>query len=138
MTNSKKNLMDDDLSLDQDLETLFSAARESAYSPSDALLAKILADAQEEQKNQKIVHFPQSHHSASLWQKIQSVIEDTLGGWKAASAICMAGLFGVTVGLNAETLLSDFALGYWESGAIGSDNVSEFEFSSFDALLEES
>ena len=88
----------------RDLEAFFEAALDAEPDPSEALMAKIMADADA---------------VADSWaEDIQPArgglirgFLDAIGGWPAASGIVTAGLVGVVVGFSPPAMLSEITDG---------------------------
>lgn len=93
---------DGDLTGEDRLEAFFAAARAEGRgeTPSDDLMARILADAVAEAR-------VQSHAATRVagGGQIRRILRDAadavLGGWPAAAALTAVALIGVAIGLNA-------------------------------------
>jgi len=82
---------------DKILDDMFQAARSEMPEPSDDLMARVIADADQ---------------VAEAWPQAEAVPVATSGGWPAASGIVTAGMVGLVVGVSPPQTLSDFAEGY--------------------------
>lgn len=89
----------------KELEVFFEAALDSEPDPSDALMAKIMADADAEADSWAEVVQPDRGGF------LRSFL-DAIGGWPAASGIVTAGMVGVIVGFSPPAMLSEFTDGY--------------------------
>jgi hypothetical protein len=81
-----------------DLEDFFSAARRMSPAPSDALLARVLADAMAAQVPVTV----RVQRPGWLAQ-----LRDALGGWPAVGGLATAGVVGLAVGIAAPAGLGD-------------------------------
>jgi hypothetical protein len=79
-----------------DLEDFFGAARRMTPAPSDAVLARVLADAMAAQAP---VRVPRPGWLAQL--------RDALGGWPAVGGLATAGVVGLALGIAAPAGLGD-------------------------------
>lgn len=75
--------------LDEELELWFAAARADAPVPSDALLARVLADAEALRP-----HRPAERQPTGGWAEVWR----TLGGWPTAAGLAAAGVAGLWIG----------------------------------------
>jgi len=93
---------------DKILDDMFQAARSEMPEPSDDLMARVIAEADQ---------------VAEAWAQAEAVpvvtsggwfrsLLDAVGGWPAASGIVTAGMVGLVVGVSPPQTLSDFAEGY--------------------------
>jgi len=80
-----------------DLEAFFGAARRMAPAPSDAVLARVLADALAAQA-------PMMRVARPGWL---AQLRDALGGWVAVGGLATAGVVGLTIGIAAPAGLGD-------------------------------
>ncbi len=85
---------------DEILEDLFAQAREQDPHPSDALLARVLADADDVQAGMQpaLIATPNG-----LWGRIL----DALGGWPAVSGLAAATVAGVWIGVAPPSSVQD-------------------------------
>lgn len=81
---------------DQKLDAFFDAGRAEAPVPSEALIARILADADAEQTRVR----PSAPRGGSVLSGLWSAI----GGWRGAAGMGFAGLVGLWVGYAAPTV----------------------------------
>lgn len=96
---------------DAGLQVLFDAAREARPSPSDDLMARIVADAADEQ--------PDPAMSRAAQPSVFRQILDALGGWPALGGLVTAAATGVYIGFAQPDLLGGDAL-VFEETEIGS------------------
>ncbi len=85
---------------DAALEALFSGAQADA--PGDALMARVLADAQAVQEDQ--VRPVAAPVPRAGWL---ARFADALGGWGAVGGVTAAGLMGLSIGLYSPTAVTD-------------------------------
>lgn len=96
MTDERKTPRDDD-----GLERFFEAARRMEPAPSDALMARVLADALAAQP----VTAPRPEPRPGLWVQLR----EALGGWPALGGLATAGVMGLAIGIAAPAGLADLA-----------------------------
>ena len=77
------------------LDDLFAQARSVAPEPSDALLARVLADA--------VPPAPARQQEPSLWSRLL----DAVGGWPAVSGLAAATVAGIWIGIAPPTSVQD-------------------------------
>lgn len=82
-----------------DLEDFFGAARRLAPDPSDALMARVLADALAVQ-GAAVRHVPAR-------PGLLAQLRDALGGWPAIGGLATAGVMGLAIGIGAPAGLGD-------------------------------
>jgi hypothetical protein len=103
---------------DQDLDDLFAEAR-AVDAPSDALMARVLADAQNVQR--------QTHHvREDTLSRLSDLIDRLFGGWSVVSGAAMAGIAGLLFGVGLSTLNPDMTLSLQEASGWASTSVSDF------------
>lgn len=95
------------------LECLFSEAREATPQPSEALMARILADA-ERQRSMTAASEPHG----GLFRRLAA----TVGGWPSLAGMATAALAGVWIGYVSPGQLGGLATEFWP-GADGYDLV---------------
>ena len=88
---------------DPELETLFQAGRDAAPVPSEALMARIMADAEAETLRRA--------PSPAPARRALGRILDALGGWPAMAGLATATLAGVWLGFVAPDRLNTLAGG---------------------------
>ena len=103
MTDERKTQLDDD-----GLEDFFEAARRMAPSPSDALMARVLADALAAQP----VAAPCPVPRPGAWAQLR----EALGGWPALGGLATAGVMGLAIGIAAPAGLADLATAVLDQG----------------------
>ena len=93
------------------LEAYFRAARESAPQPDEALIARILADADTVRASAAAPRPARARpgHLAQLFRVI--------GGWPAAAGLATVAVAGVWLGISPPALLADTAGAYLSSDA---------------------
>lgn len=87
---------------DDFLDALFAQARDEEVQPDDALLARVLADADEVQAGFASV---QTAHpvTGSFWARLL----DGLGGWPAVSGLAAATVAGIWIGVAPPASVAD-------------------------------
>ena len=80
-----------------DLDDLFAAARRVAPAPSDALMARVLAEAMAAQAPLRRATRP----------GLLAQLREALGGWPAVGGLATAGVAGLAIGLAAPAGLAD-------------------------------
>jgi len=89
-----------------ELQAAFDAARSSRPEPSANLMARVLADAQAVQADQRVTPSPRAPRGyPQQWL-------DTLGGWPAVAGLSAAGVAGVWLGLGPMAGVSDALASY--------------------------
>jgi hypothetical protein len=83
---------------DKMLDDLFAEARGVASEPSDALTARVLADAAEARAPSPI-----SVPQPNLWSRFM----DAIGGWPAVSGLAAATVAGIWIGVAPPTSVQD-------------------------------
>ncbi len=89
MTDPKNEMLDD----------LFAQARSVQPTPSDALTARVLADADAVQPKMTASSRPK----APLWAQMM----DAIGGWPAVSGLAAATVAGIWIGVSPPSTVSD-------------------------------
>lgn len=90
---------------DDALEALFAEAREEV--PSQALQARVMADAEAVQQSLRAVHAGPTPAPSEGWlTRIVGELIGGLGGWSAVSGITAAGVVGLGIGLYAPDMVS--------------------------------
>lgn len=92
---------------DAALEQFFDAARRDRAEPSEALMARVLADALDAQAGQaaQAQHARATRHRVLLWMQLR----DALGGWPALGGLAAAGVAGLFIGFSAPAAVNDLA-----------------------------
>jgi len=108
---------------DRLLASLFDEARSENVEPSDDLLTRVLADADECQPKAPSV----SAAKASFWDRLLSGV----GGWPALSGVTAAGVAGLWIGLTPPDVVDD-----WVANAMGNTTSVSFvdDFAGFDEV----
>lgn len=102
---------------DTELEHFFHAAQAAAPQPSEALMARILRDAEAQQPKAQ----PAAPHRArGGW--LSGVLRG-LGGWPALTGLATATVAGVWIGYAAPSAVSTLASDIWPSDTTGYDVV---------------
>lgn len=96
MTDNGSKMQDDDT-----LERFFDAGRRAAAAPSEALMARVLADALTAQPVAAPRHLPRP----GFWVQLR----EALGGWPAIGGLATAGVTGLAIGMSASAGLGDLA-----------------------------
>lgn len=94
MTDQTQRPQDDDA-----LEAFFAAAKRTTPVPSDALLAKVMADALAAQEARQ--QAPARQRQQAARPGVLAQLRDALGGWPAFGGLAAAGVMGLAVGLVA-------------------------------------
>jgi hypothetical protein len=129
----------DDFLGDADLDSLFADARSDQVMPSDAFMARVLADADA----------VQDANGAGLpdWAKTKldqpargswfANLLDSLGGWRGGAGLATATVMGLAIGLGAPTTVTQLASGTWAatSAAQVADLSSETTSYALDDLV---
>lgn len=128
MTDQRQRPQDDDA-----LEAFFVAAKRDAPAPSDALLARVMADAvaaQDARQQAPARMRPQPSRPGLLVQ-----LREALGGWPAFGGLAAAGVMGLAIGIAAPTgqgALADFTSVLLAQGGAGDaylvDLMPELDF----------
>jgi len=123
---------------DAALDEIFAAGREATPAPSDAVLARILADAEGEiEARAAPVRRPAMAERPGLWARILS----GLGGWPAVAGMATATVAGVWLGFASPDQLNELAGGLLlpEASGLTSYDLEDFLPSDggFSALFEE-
>ena len=84
---------------DDMLDELFAQAREETPSPSDSLMARVLADAAAVQPTADAVQLEQP----GVWTRLL----DMIGGWPAVSSLAAATVAGIWVGVAPPSSVED-------------------------------
>lgn len=111
MTDDGKTPLDDD-----GLERFFDAARRDAPDPSDALMARVLADALAAQPPAA----PRPLPRPGVWASLRAALTQlraALGGWPALGGLATAGLMGLAIGIAAPASMADLATALLGQGA---------------------
>lgn len=106
---------------DKLLDDLFATARDAAPAASDALMARVLADATVAQQARRPAAEPQK----GLWQSLL----DMLGGWPTLGGLAVAGVTGVWIGVAPPMALETLAaevVGNTATVSFGTD-ITTFE-----------
>jgi len=93
---------------DAALDQIFAAGREASPTPSDAVLARILADAEGEIAARAV---PAPHRAGEIRPGLWSRILSGLGGWPAVAGMATATVAGVWLGFASPDQLNDLAGG---------------------------
>jgi len=94
MTDQTQRPQDDDA-----LEAFFAAARRTTPAPSDALLARVMADALATQDARQQV--PARMRPQPARPGLLAQLREALGGWPAFGGLAAAGVMGLAIGLTA-------------------------------------
>ncbi len=86
------------------LEAHFRALREDVPTPDDALMARILADADAVQADRDAMTAPALPQAAKPDTLITQIIK-TIGGWPGLAGLATAGIAGVWIGVSAPATL---------------------------------
>ena len=121
---------------DAELDDIFAAGRATALDPSDALLARVLADAEGEIES-RAAPAPRRRARRSAWTRIVS----GLGGWPAVAGMATATIAGAWLGFASPDQLNELAGGMLlpDAGGLTSYDVEDILPSGggFSALFEE-
>jgi hypothetical protein len=90
---------------DAELDLFFDAARRSRPDPSEALMARVLADALDTQGQQMRV-VRAARRPTPLWMQLR----DALGGWPALGGLAAAGVAGLFIGFSAPAGMGDLTV----------------------------
>lgn len=114
---------------DDDLDSFFAAARDTAPAPSEALMARVLADASLEQS--RPVPMPTRTSHRSVWQMLAAVF----GGGGALAGMMTATVAGAYIGFSQPLGEGIFAL--VTNTVTGAESTTIDMMPGIDALLEE-
>ena len=91
------------------LEDFFRAGRANPAQPDDALLTRVLADAEAAQNAVVATGGTARRARPSLW----AMVAGAVGGWPAMAGLATATVAGVWIGVSAPTGLSNMAMTVW-------------------------
>lgn len=87
---------------DLELEALFAAAQDEVITPSDALLARVMADAEAEiATGAEAAADVCAARSEPANRRVLAALIATLGGWRSIAGLATAGVAGLVIGLGA-------------------------------------
>lgn len=87
---------------DLELEALFEAAQDEVITPSDALLARVMADAEAEiVARADAAAAARAVPSTPVRHPIIAALMTALGGWRSVAGLATAGVAGLVIGLGA-------------------------------------
>ena len=90
---------------DAELDALFGAAQSQVVTPSDDLMARIMADA----AAVSVESLPESEKAvSSFWQSVLGMI----GGWPAAAGLATATVAGLVLGLTSPDVIETWTDDY--------------------------
>ncbi len=128
MTDHRQRPQDDDA-----LEAFFAAAQRTTPAPSDALLARVMADALAAQEARQQV--PARMRPQPFRPGLLAQLREALGGWPAFGGLAAAGVTGLALGLAAplgQDGLAGFASAFLLQGDTGDaylvDLMPELDF----------
>ncbi|MDF0602888.1 hypothetical protein P1J78_19270 [Psychromarinibacter sp. C21-152] len=101
-----------------ELDRLFEAARSAAPAPSDALLARVMAEAEAEMPVAHVAPAPPARRRGWLAGLIAGV-----GGWPAAAGLVGAAVTGVAIGVASPQALERLSGGYLSPGGYALENL---------------
>jgi|GEM_PF-2138911 len=130
MTVSDQNTPPLDAAAEAQLEQLFAEARDAAPVMSDALTARMLADAYDAQPQPAPVPKPAAKTAAKS-RGFGDAILGFLGGWSVATALVAASAFGISLGYASPDLVP----GVFESTWVEADAAEDAD--PFETLLSE-
>ena len=113
---------------DRELDDLFLQVAEQDFQPSDALVARVLADADATQTC--AVLRPVRHQRVRRWN--WRVWRDSFGGWAVIGPAIAAGLTGVWVGFASPTVID-----VWLAKVTGTTQTLSFLYDTEVLLYEE-
>lgn len=87
------------------LEDFFAEARSVEFSPSEDLLERVVADANDVHVGQLVIR--PSNVGSSIWPQFM----DFIGGWPSLGGVAAAGITGLWLGLVPTASLDGFAAG---------------------------
>lgn len=129
----------DDFLSDADLGSLFTRAQSDAVIPSDAFMARILADADSVQdaNGAGLPDWAKPKPEQSVRGSWFANLLDSLGGWRGGAGLATATVMGLAVGLGAPTTVTQLASGTWAgtSAAQVADLSSETTSYALDDLV---
>lgn len=98
---------------DQTLDALFAEARASTL-PSDALMARVLADAD------AMAPTRSARRPISAW------VDQLFGGWPVLSGAAMAGVAGLVFGIGLTAMNPDLSLNLQQASGLSTDVLIDF------------
>lgn len=110
------------------LDDLFDLAREVQVAPSDDLMARIIADADE------IQTMPSALPKAAPVSIIGGLM-DLIGGWKALGGLATATATGLWIGISPPTAFEDFTTDYYTTAASDISDAGIDSLLGFDTLI---
>lgn len=96
---------------DQDLDVFFQAARKAAPTPSDDLMARVLADSTAQQPD--VVGLPVAGTADAVGPGLLGRLFEGLGGWPALAGLTACLVLGVGIGINPPGSLEDLTSYYF-------------------------
>ena len=109
------------------LEGFFEAGRANPAEPGDALMARVLADADATQNSARVVARPAKRVRPAIW----AVLTGAVGGWPAMAGFVTATMAGVWIGVSAPPALSSVAQNVLDGSAgnyvVDFDEADTFE-----------
>jgi len=119
-------MMSEDKHLDHTLEALFDVAKTQELQPSDALMARILADAEAEQPPHLALLTTKTRTGRGLFKQLWGAI----GGWPAVAGLATATMAGLWIGMNPSVYVADVMAQYTgsDSDLYLVDFVSAYDF----------
>lgn len=109
---------------DKMLEELFATAREVDAAPSDALMARVLVDAEAVQQKRQGVDVVQP----TIWAQLM----DAIGGWPAVSGLAAATVAGIWIGVAPPSSFEDITASFMGDEVSVDLFSSDFEFATGD------
>jgi hypothetical protein len=106
-----------------ELEGLFAAARGSAPAPSEALMARILADADAAVPAPPPVAAPRARHAPRTRRGWLARALAGIGGWPAAAGLAAAAFTGLGLGIGAPEMLSELSGGVLSATPDGMEDM---------------
>jgi hypothetical protein len=110
----------DDFLSDANLDSLFAEAQSDMAAPSDAFMARVLADADSVQdaNGAGLPDWAKSKPDQPVRGSWFANLLDSVGGWRGGAGLATATVMGLAVGLGAPTTVTELASGTWGSTSI--------------------
>ncbi|MBU2937437.1 MULTISPECIES: dihydroorotate dehydrogenase [Pacificibacter] len=123
----------EDFLSDADLDTLFADAQSDAPVPSDAFMARVLADADsvQEASGAGLPDWARSKPAQPVRKSWFANLLDSVGGWRGGAGLATATVMGLAIGLGAPTTVTDLASGTWGGTAVAQSAGASIETTSY-------
>ncbi|MCA0042994.1 hypothetical protein [Celeribacter litoreus] len=117
----------DEKQMNEMLDALFAEAQQTVETPSEALMARILSDANAEidardaqEVSRRDAQRPKTRHP------LIAAAVAALGGWRAVAGLATAGVTGIAIGLGAPGAVTSLATGYADTTSVYDEAVNGY------------